>query len=63
MDLSEFVEGASVQTKKPHACGGDRWRIVRRGADVRIRCLTCGREICLLPDELKKRIRRTEGKA
>ena len=61
MDLSEFVTGAVVRTKKPHACGGDRWQIVRTGADIKIRCLTCGRDFLFLPDELKKRVRRMEG--
>lgn len=40
--------------KKPHPCGGREWQIVQAGADVRIRCLTCGRTVVLTRDELKK---------
>lgn len=47
--------GDIVITKKPHPCGGSRWEVAGTGADVKIRCLTCGRTVLLLPDELKKR--------
>lgn len=50
-----------VETKKKHPCGGNKWEIVRIGADWKIKCLTCGRVVMLSPDELKKRIRRTDG--
>lgn len=49
--------GEFITTKKPHPCGGSRWEIVRVGADVKIRCLTCGRVVMMTPDELKKRIK------
>ena len=57
MDLNEFQIGTVVKTKKPHPCGGVLWEIVRTGADIKIKCLTCGRGVMLLPDELKKRVR------
>lgn len=50
-----------VETKKNHPCGGNKWEIVRVGADWKIKCLTCGRVVMLSPDELKKRVRRTDG--
>ena len=49
--------GDTVITKKQHPCGGSRWEVAGMGADVKIRCLTCGRTLLLLPDELKKRIK------
>lgn len=36
-----------VQTRKPHACGSDRWRIYRVGADVGMVCLGCQRRVML----------------
>ena len=60
MDLSELTLGTVVETKKPHPCGGVLWEIVRTGADDKIKCLTCGRVVVLLPDELKKRVRRID---
>lgn len=58
MDLKRFPIDAIVETKKPHPCGGVLWKIVRTGADYKIKCLTCGRIVMLTPDELKKRVRR-----
>lgn len=39
--------GDVIQTRKPHPCGGDRWTVIRIGADIKIRCLTCGRIVML----------------
>lgn len=46
-----------IQTKKPHPCGGDTWRIVRLGADIGIRCERCGRNLMLPRTSLVQRIR------
>ncbi|MDE6676099.1 MAG: DUF951 domain-containing protein [Clostridia bacterium] len=37
------------------------WELTRKGADMKIKCLTCGRIVMLTPDELKQRIRRVLG--
>lgn len=50
--------GDKIETKKPHPCGGKEWVIVRIGADWKIKCLTCGRQVMLTPDELQKRVKR-----
>lgn len=51
--------------KKQHPCGGEMWEVVRMGADIKIRCATCGKYVNLTRDELKKRIKKivpkTEG--
>ena len=44
-----------VTLKKSHPCGGNVWKIVRLGADVKLQCKTCGRFLTLTRDELKKR--------
>ena len=36
-----------VQLKKPHPCGGFRWRVVRLGADIGLRCLSCDHKVML----------------
>lgn len=38
----ELRLGARVTLRKRHSCGGAEWRVERMGADVGIRCLTCG---------------------
>ena len=37
--------GDILELKKPHPCGDQRWLVLRIGADFRIRCLGCGREV------------------
>jgi len=47
-----------VQLKKPHPCGENRWRVIRVGMDVKVRCLGCG-HIVMLPHEMFiKRLKR-----
>ena len=60
MDISGLRLGTVVRMKKPHPCGGDRWQVVRVGADYKIKCLTCGRIVMLTHDELAKRAKGTE---
>ncbi len=50
--------GDEVQLKKPHPCGGDRWRILRVGADIRLQCVTCGRMIMVPRAHIERRVRR-----
>ncbi len=45
--LEQFDLGDVVQMKKPHACGTNRWTIIRVGADVKIRCANCGRIVMM----------------
>lgn len=54
--------GDKIVMKKPHPCGGKEWEVVRVGADVKIRCLTCGKYVNLTRDELKKRAKQTGAK-
>ena len=47
-----------MQMRKQHPCGGDVWRIVRIGADIGIRCLTCDRKVMLPRSEFERRMKR-----
>lgn len=51
-----------ITMKKPHPCGGKEWEIARIGADVKLRCITCGKYVNLTRDELKKRVQSRESK-
>lgn len=55
--------GDTVQMRKQHPCGGDTWRIVRVGADIGIRCLTCDRKVLLPRAECERRIKRIVARA
>ena len=37
--------GDTLTMKKTHPCGSAQWQVLRIGADFRLRCLGCGREV------------------
>ncbi|MBE5733892.1 MAG: DUF951 domain-containing protein [Clostridiales bacterium] len=45
---------SKIISKKPHACGGNEWQVVRVGADVKLKCLKCGRSVFFSIDQLNK---------
>jgi len=45
--LPEMKMGDVVRLRKPHPCGNTDWVVVRLGADIRLKCLGCGRRILL----------------
>ena len=49
----QYVVGGKIISKKPHACGGNQWTVLRTGADVKIKCEKCGRAVFLSVDEVK----------
>ena len=50
--------GDVVRLKKPHPCGGFEWQITRIGADIGLRCLTCGRRVLVPRSKVERRIKR-----
>lgn len=53
--------GDVVRLRKPHPCGGFDWEVVRLGADIRIKCLSCERLVMLARSELQKRTRSVDS--
>ena len=49
--------GDVIRTRKKHPCGGDLWTVTRTGADVKIRCSTCGRLVMMDRETFLKRRR------
>lgn len=52
-----------VQMKKQHPCGENKWKIIRMGMDVRIKCLGCERSILIPRNEFSKKVKRIIEKA
>ena len=50
--------GDVAQMRKSHPCGGDTWRVVRIGAEIGIRCLTCDRKVLLPRSTFERRVKR-----
>ncbi len=36
-----------VQMRKTHPCGSDQWTVIRIGADIKVKCLGCGRIVMM----------------
>jgi hypothetical protein len=43
----EIELGDVVRLRKKHPCGGDEWQVMRVGADIRLKCLKCQRQVLL----------------
>jgi hypothetical protein len=49
--------GNIVRLRKQHPCGGWEWEITRIGADIGLRCLSCGRRVMLPRSKVEKQIK------
>lgn len=49
--------GDVVRLRKPHPCGGFDWEVTRLGADIGLRCQTCGRRVLLERRVLERRLK------
>ncbi len=47
-----------VIMKKNHACGTNEWIITRVGADIKIKCVNCNREIMMDRLEFMKKLKK-----
>jgi hypothetical protein len=54
----EVLLGDVVELKRAHPCGGREWLVDRVGADIGLRCRTCGRRVLLDRRTLEARIAR-----
>ena len=52
----ELLLGDGVRLRRRHPCGGETWLIDRLGADIGIRCETCGRHVLVERPALERRI-------
>ncbi|MCH7835899.1 MAG: DUF951 domain-containing protein [Chloroflexi bacterium] len=55
--VMEVRLGDVVRLRKVHPCGGYDWEVVRLGADIGVRCRTCGRRVLLERRVFEKRVR------
>ncbi len=56
--MLNYEMGDIVSLKKGHPCGENRWEIIRMGADMKLKCLGCDRQIWLTRIEFEKRVRK-----
>ena len=53
----ELAGGMKCQSRKKHPCGGESWEILRVGADIRVKCLTCGHTVLIPRPKAEKIIK------
>lgn len=56
-----YAVGNKVTLKKPHACGGNVWTVMRMGVDVKLQCDVCKKYVNLTHDEMRKRAKCIEN--
>ncbi len=47
-----------VIMQKKHPCGSDRWKVLRTGADIKIKCMGCGHIVMLDYQAFIKRMKK-----
>ncbi len=58
-DLNDIVE-----MKKEHPCHKSKqWKIIRMGADIRIKCLGCGASVLFPRSEFEKKLKKVVERA
>lgn len=58
METNNYDLGTKVILKKGHPCGANEWEIIRLGADIKIKCLGCGRTVLIPRIEFNKKIKK-----
>ena len=58
MENKEYTIGTKVIMKKQHPCGANSCEITRLGADIKIKCLNCGRTVLIPRIDFNKKIKK-----
>ena len=56
--VDKFYLGDIVQMKKQHPCGSYEWEVLRLGADIKIKCVGCGRLVMLPRSKFQKGVKK-----
>jgi hypothetical protein len=52
----ELFLGDKLRLRRPHPCGGSEWLVDRLGADIGLRCSTCGRHVLVERRTVERRL-------
>lgn len=63
MESKVFEINDVVEMKKQHPCGTNAWKIIRMGADIRIKCQGCGHSVMIPRREFGKKMKKVIQKA
>ncbi len=57
MDIIKFDTGDVLIMKKKHPCGGDSFKVLRTGSDIRVECTLCKRDMIIPREKIEKNIK------
>ena len=63
MEAKKFDLNDIVEMKKQHPCGTNEWKIIRMGADVRIKCEGCQHSVMFPRREFEKKMKKIINRA
>jgi hypothetical protein len=58
MTDKEFGLNDIVEMKKQHPCGTNRWKIIRMGMDIRIKCEGCAHSVLMPRKEFTRKLKK-----
>ncbi|WP_315117067.1 DUF951 domain-containing protein [uncultured Clostridium sp.] len=58
-----FDLGDIVEMKKTHPCGSKEWKIIRMGADIKIKCCICNRIVMIERNKFEKDMKKVVKKS
>ncbi|WP_175989833.1 DUF951 domain-containing protein [Bacillus sp. Marseille-Q1617] len=58
MEQKTFQLNDVVEMKKPHPCGVNRWKVIRLGMDIRIKCEGCGHSVMIPRKDFTKKMKK-----
>jgi len=58
MEGKTFGLNDVVEMKKQHPCGTNAWKIIRVGADIRIKCTGCQHSVMIPRREFEKKMKK-----
>jgi len=53
----QFEIGDIIKLKKKHPCGSFEWKVLRIGADFRLKCKGCGHQIMIARKLVEKNVK------
>jgi len=58
----EFQLNDVVEMKKSHPCGTNKWKIIRLGMDIRIKCEGCQHSVLIPRKEFTRKVKKVLSK-
>jgi hypothetical protein len=58
VERKSFQLNDIVEMKKPHPCGTNRWKVIRLGMDIRIKCMKCEHSVLMPRIQFERKLKK-----